>query len=446
MKRLLLLILVYIPMLMPVFADDTDLTSLKEDRTRTLRYGIDDEVIEVITEIRKEKDNSYNDVLLEILSSSSNSKIQLPILEFFEQQKTDIASDFVLSLLKNATEDYEVDSKVLSAAISYCGTLKIVSSAEYLYKLSDFKDKSVAASAIKNLGKTGNKDYADQFLNKIKDNEYEDDETELRESAILLMGDLKYEPAVDTLLDIVKDDSYSKVARRYACDSLGKIGDEKAIPVLKGLLNDPDSILRSYALSSLANFKEDEIETILIQALRDSYWRIRVAAAKALAERKANGAIDILIYKAEKDPEPNVKNAAMDALAVIGGNKAWSFLSDFYSSDHNSDLFRSYALSSLLKEKPEKAVDAMKKVFDSEFDKENSWIFNYTCNSLSTTESTSLEWFYNKMLDHKNYIIRIYAIRGIKLNKVLTLYGRVKEIADNDNENKVLRKVAASLQ
>jgi hypothetical protein len=247
------------------------------------------------------------------------------------------------------------------------------------------------------------------------------------------------------LIDIVQDDSYSSVSRRFACDSLGRIGDEQAIPVLKNLLNDPDSILRSYVLTSLAYFENEEIEEILIQSLRDSFWRIRVAACKALSERKSSASVDILIYKAEKDPEPNVKKAAMSALAIIGGNKAWDFLSDYYANKKNSDVFRSTALSVLLDEKAGKITDSMKIVFEEEWEKDTSWIFNYTCKSLSTTESDVLEWFYNKMLDHKNYIIRIYAVRGIRLNNVLSLYGRVKEIADNTDENQQLRKEASSL-
>ena len=294
------------------------------------------------------------------------------------------------------------------------------------------------------LGKTGDTGFAEKFLQRIQDDDFEDDEDSLKESSILLMGELKYKPSVLTLIDIVQDDGCSKVARRYACDSLGKIGDEQAIPILKDLLNDPDSILRSYVLTSLAYFDTAEIETILTQSLRDSYWRIRVAACNALSERKSTSAIDILIYKAERDPEANVKKAATSAIARIGGTKGWNFLIDFFADKKKSDVYRSVSLSAMLKEKPEKITDALKTVFEEEWEKESSWILNYACKELSTTESGSFRWFYNKMLDHKNYIIRIYAVRGIRVNNVVSLYGKVREIADNEDENKQLRKEAAS--
>ena len=274
------------------------LTSVKEDRIRTLRFGIDDEVVDVITSIRSEKDESYNEELLDILVLTGNTKIKLPILSFFEEQESDIAAEYTLSVLRDAADDYDVDEKVLTASISYSGTIKNIDSVEFLYKLSQFNKPMIAAAAIRTLGKTGDTTYAEKFLERLQDDDFEDDEVELRESSILLMGELKYEPAVITLIDIVQDDSYSSVARRYACDSLGRIGDEKAIPVLKDLLNDPDSILRSYVLTSLAYFDNDEIEDIIIQSLRDSYWRIRVAACKALSERKSADSVDILIYKA----------------------------------------------------------------------------------------------------------------------------------------------------
>ncbi|MBI9099286.1 MAG: HEAT repeat domain-containing protein [Spirochaetaceae bacterium] len=435
----------------PIFSEtetdsDTEVfTSLKEDRIRTLRYGIDDEVVEIITSIRNEKNDSYNDELLNILIRTGNTKIILPILSFFEEQESDIAASYTLSVLKDAAEDYEVNENVLTASISYSGTIKNTDAVEYLYKLSTFNKPSIAAAAIRMLGKTGDTSFAEKFLERLQDDDYEDDEADLRESAILLMGELQYKPAVPTLIDLVQDDSYSAMSRRFACDSLGKIGDEEAIPVLKELLNDPDSILRSYVLTSLAYFDNDEIEEILIQSLRDSFWRIRVAACKALSERGSESAVEILIYKAEKDPEPNVKKAAMAALSVIGGNQAWDFLSGYFGDNKNSDVFRSAALKALLEENASKATDSIKTVFEEEWEKENSWLFNFTCKELSTTESDSLEWFYSRMLDHKNYIIRIYAVRGIRLNNVISLYGRVKEISDNEDENRQLRKEASSL-
>ena len=443
MKYFSILILFFLPSIL--FSDEEDITSIKEDRIRILRYGIDDEVVAVINSIQSEKDYSYNDELLDILIITGNTKIKLPILSFFENQETDIASSYSLDVLKRAADDYDIDQKVLLSAITYSGTIKNLDAVESLFQLSNSNKPVIAAEAIRTLGKTGDITFAEQFLERLQDDDFDDNESSLRESSILLLGELEYKPAVLTLLDIVQDNSYSSVARRYACDSLGKIGDEQAIPVLKELLNDPDSILRSYVLTSLAYFETDEIEEILIQSLRDSYWRIRVAACEALSERKSVNAVDILIYKAERDPEANVKKAAMSALAGIGGNQAWEFLSDYFGDKKNSDVFRSVALSSLLEENAEKLSDPMQVLFEEEWEKESSWLLNYTCKALSTTESNSLHWFYNKMLDHKNYIIRIYAVRGIRLNNVISLYGRVKEISDNVDENQQLRKEAASL-
>lgn len=431
-------------LIFPIYGGDEKISSIHDERTRILRYGIDTEVVEVITAITIEKDNSYNDVFLDIFSHTGNSKIQLKILSFFEQQEDDSALPAVLEILRKATEDYEVNEQVLSESINYCGSLKSGESAEYLYKLSENSSKGIAAAAIRNLGKTGDAMYADKFLKRIQDDDFEDDEQNLLESSILLMGDLKYEPSVLTLIDIAQDDSSSPTARRYSCDSLGKIGDEQAIPVLKELLNDSDSILRSYALSSLAYFEKEEIEPILIQALRDSYWKIRVAAAKALSKRKSEDAVDILIYKAEKDPESNVKKAAMEALSIIGNKECLNFLSSYIDNDQNSDALRSTAINVFLKENASNAVDPLKKLFDEEWEAENSWIFNYTCKELSTTESSGLDWFYRRMLDHKNYIIKIYGVRGIRLNNIVSLYDSVKKLAEDENQHKALRKEAAS--
>ncbi|MCP4162282.1 MAG: HEAT repeat domain-containing protein [Deltaproteobacteria bacterium] len=428
-----------------IFAEDVILSSLKDDRINTLRYGIDDEVVVVINAIKNEKDYSYNNELLDILLATSNSKIIVPILDFFAVQESELATDYTVSMLKKAVDDYIIDEKVLRASIAYSGTAINVDAAKYLYELSNYKNPAIASEAIRMLAKTGDNSFSDKFLERLQDDDFDDNETALRESSILLLGELKYKPSVLTLIDIVQDGSYSIVARRYACDSLGKIGDEQAIPILKELLNDSDSILRSYVITSLAYFETEEIESILIQSLRDSFWRIRVAACKALSDRKTVSAVDILIYKAEKDPEANVKKAAISAIAVIGGDKAWNYISDFITDKKQADVFRATSIAALLKEEPVKISDSLKVIFEDEWEKESSWILNYSCKELSTTESGSFQWFYDKMLSHPNYIIRIYAIRGIRLNNVESLFGKVKDIADNENENRQLRKEAASV-
>ena len=128
----------------------------------------------------------------------------------------------------------------------------------------------------------------------------------------------------------------------YAADSLGKIGDPRALPVLRTMVAENDALIRLYAASALARFGIDEVFPSLVQGLRDENAKVREQSAKALARSlspsQADTAVPILSYKAEFDPESIVRVASIQALGAIGGGDATRTLQKIYSgADHPLD-------------------------------------------------------------------------------------------------------------
>lgn len=260
------------------------------------------------------------------------------------------------------------------------------------------------------------------------------------------MGDLKEPVAVDRLIEILEDENENPTWRRYACASLGKIGDETALPVIEKVLYDEDAMLRSYAVGSLQYFSGSEVVQLLSAALKDSFWRVRVSAAKGLAEMKAAAAAPILIFKAEKDPEMNVRIEAVRALGAIADSQSLDALREFYSKDLTPSALRTLSAEILAEKDLLASIDLFKKVIDKHWGKDSSRILEYTAQILSRTESDHLEEFYARFLDSGELVVMIYGIRGIAKNKVVGLKEAVEKLSGEGNHRSIRKEALAALE
>jgi len=321
--RILLFILMVFLGLTPLSAAEGEekVESLKEERTKILLYGIDSQVSDLIDSLKTEKDTSYSDTLKEILISSANAKLKVKILDFFSETNYTNAYKEAAKLL-GMYEDTE--EEVVLSLIRYLKSYQDNDVLDLLIELADHERDSIAIAAIGALGKSKDTERAGKRLLEL----FEDDEvaTLRKQNILLAFGELRYEPARETLIEIISDPDEDKAMRWYACDALGKIANRDDIPVIKKLLSDKDEILKSYAVSALSRYEGDEIDQILITSLRESSPKIRISATKTLGERKVKDAVPILIFKAEKDPEPKVREEALSALGSIGGRDAYEFL------------------------------------------------------------------------------------------------------------------------
>ena len=116
----------------------------------------------------------------------------------------------------------------------------------------------------------------------------------------------------------------------YACDSLGKIQDDRAIPVLKKAFSEKDALIRAYAAHALASFNLSSVIDVLIQGLKDSNWKVRFHCTTALANKDAIAAVDILKYKAKKDPVDKVRIEAIKTLGEIGTKACFDFIRELF--------------------------------------------------------------------------------------------------------------------
>ena len=414
--------------------------SIREERRETLMYGIDSQVIDVLESLGTEQDTYLLPEVFTVFKVSVNSEIKIACLKLFGELEYRDADDDALAIIENY-EDHNDD--LVLAAIRYMSTGEDERTPAVLAVLLDIPNEIIASVVIEGIGESGKIEHVDMLLERLRNDEYP---SNLKPTIILALGSLGHEKAVEPLMEIVEDRNEDSTWRRYACDALGKIGDPRAIVSLQEVLSSSDAILRSYAVFALGGFEEAEIIPLLIQSLKDSFWRVRISACRSLAAKKANEAIPILVFKAKKDPEMKVREAATTAIGEINNAEGNEILREFYMNELTPQSIRLIALENLIEYNLEDSLESIQKVIQEEWDKKSSKVLERTAYHLSLTESPSLEPVFSRFLSSGEIAIIIYGIRGIERNK----FGQLKEFIENlsaeGNQRSIRQAALAALE
>jgi len=89
-----------------------------------------------------------------------------------------------------------------------------------------------------------------------------------RERIILQLGWSKDPRVVESLIEVLSKDENSNL-RALAAQSLGWVGDKKAIPTLRNSLNDEDKKVQSQAAVALFNLGDESIEPVLMTFVKE---------------------------------------------------------------------------------------------------------------------------------------------------------------------------------
>ena len=444
-KHIFLLLLIVITT--PVISQDSDSSdakkeiSLTEERKRTLRFGIDSEILPVLESVSEEKDSAFVEEVENLFAESFNEKIKIACRVYLKALVEELGLEDVLDIIS----DYENHGTDLVAAVlDYLSSIENEKALELMKVIVEEKnDGKVLLAAIRGLSKAGAEDAAELFIEKYKSGDLG---TALKAELLLAFGRLKSKETIPLLTGIVADDVEEPVLRRYACTALGEIGDPASIDVLLDAYSSDDPIFRNYALNAIGMIEKPETSSILIQALRDDYYKIRITAAEALGERKVKKAVPILVYKAEKDPQIAVRTAAAEALGKIGTDEGIAKLKEFAKGERVNLQVRLSAIEVLIEYQLGKSKQLLKELILKEWDKQNSVILERICRVLSFTEAKGLAEMFELMLDHPTVIVKIHGLRGIRINRIRSLREKVESLAKEGSAASVRKHAASALE
>jgi hypothetical protein len=433
--------------LFPLFSEEEDLSrkevrSIREKREQTLEYGIDSEVLAVISQLKEEENDRYNDTLVEIFTTTSNAGLQEEIISFFAHTEDEGLYQEGRKLILSKWEDLR--SSNLLALIRYLKDYQDEKLSDLFLEIADNPENRSALEAIRALGHSE----GEKYIHRLKELYENSSEKVDRRAAVLdALGERESRESLPLLKDILLDEDQQKSLRWKACSALGKIGGEEALEAIMRVFGDEDPRLRQFAVQALGQFEADDtIVEALISALKDNNWRVRVQAADSLGEIKAKKAVDILIYKAKHDPDVhNVRTAAVRALGKIDSAAAYRTLRELYEDPTVPLEIRGASAEMLIEYDLGGSISTIRKVIEEEWTKNASRLLDYTCKQLSSVKDGSLQNLYAKMLTHPESInIILYGLRGIRNNGLSGLKEEVEKLT-GESTHRSIRSYALSV-
>ena len=128
-------------------------------------------------------------------------------------------------------------------------------------------------------------------------------------------------PAVNCLINILKNANPNLFARDAACRILGMIGKPAVQCLIDALKDNEDYIVRYYAVQALGGIADATALEALIKALGDKEPHVRSAAIAALGKIGDKGALDALEKAARDDDNSSIRIRAKDAIQKINQRK-----------------------------------------------------------------------------------------------------------------------------
>jgi len=334
----------------PVYIFSQD---IEESRRATIKFGTDTEIASLIQTLRNENAEYLDDDLITLTEGTKNQRILTGVFAFFgEREKSGLEE----RALKAVVEREDETNETVLSAIDYLGRIKYAEAVPAIKSLLDTEERRFLSTSFRALGRcsSADPDLADEaaeFLIDYYTNRNPGDEN--RREVLIAIGATGSSKGVELLVDIVSDTNERIPLRIAALDSLSKIGDPEGLDAILICVNTNDPNVRSAAVAALGPFSGEEVNKAILDAFRDSYYRTRIAAAKASRDRVFIEAIPYLRYRAERDETPNVKDEAIRALGEIArissNQEAVDILESLFIERKNPDRVRLISAEMLMK-------------------------------------------------------------------------------------------------
>ncbi|OGS43292.1 MAG: hypothetical protein A2539_03055 [Elusimicrobia bacterium RIFOXYD2_FULL_34_15] len=238
------------------------------------------------------------------------------------------------------------DPGVKISAIDSLGLMREQLATDKIVLALNDKEPQVRQSACVALGYIGEPKTQIALIERVKS----DPSNSVRSQAILILGNMHAQPAVDPLIQLLTDKNLD--IRLLSAEALGKIGDPKASSVIRNCLlnsisemkNETDSNrlnqykrLITISVKALGNLKDVTSEETLTELLDNDEKSIKVSAASALGSIGNKSGLSIAM-KLSEDTDYLIKAQAIEALGNIGDSSAIPALEKIANTDSNSNI------------------------------------------------------------------------------------------------------------
>lgn len=300
-----------------------------------LKYGLEGQITELIDELTKNQDNRFVDGIYDLFQETKSVAVKEKILDYFTKLKDSCLASYAVEIIN---DPYDEKNSIVEKCFKYVSEADIKDANPGLVDLVDKEEDAYFTGALSALGETGGKEEA-LFLADYLDRD--DLNVSQRQALMRVLGRIKAVETWQKISEIAKDENENTFVRMYAAEAIGAMEKPESEDILVELFESNDPNLRTYVIKGISYFNDKKSSDLIIQALRDSQYKVRIEAVSAVGKNRIDKAVPFLIFRCkDKDEQKQVKE------------KCYSVIADLNTSDGNDYLI------SVLKDK--KIGDATK--------------------------------------------------------------------------------------
>jgi HEAT repeat protein len=324
-------------------AEAKDEADTKEKNRETIKFGIDSELSELVQKLIDNEDPRYSDDLYDLFQKTKSPTVREKILDYFTKLEDPCLEDYAVTVLN---DPYEERNSTVEKVFKYTATVKTKAAIPAVVTLLESDNENYFNPALTTLGEIGGEREAEYLVDYL---DRADLTTPQRQALMKVLGKIKAVQTWDALVEIAQDDGENAFVRCYAAEAIGAMKKPESIPILLKLFESPDPNMRCYVLKGISNYDTKEAKDLVVQAIKDAQYKVRLDAIDAAANMKLKDAVPYLIYRAKNDPEAAVKKKAYEKLAAYEDGEADKFLVGQITDKKTSDAVKKQATEALLK-------------------------------------------------------------------------------------------------
>ncbi|MDR2795498.1 MAG: HEAT repeat domain-containing protein [Spirochaetaceae bacterium] len=412
----------------------------------TINYGTDSEILELIKKLRAGSIYYMDDDLITLASKTKNQNIIIGIFSFFAERSQEGLGKIALAIL--AGRDSETPQKI-NAALDYLGAVKEKTALPVIMEIISSDDTGHHNAAIKTLGKIvysedggARTDITEILINYYDNRDPSDD---IRQAIVSAVGGSGGKEAAPFLMKIINGNDQSTPLRMAALESAGKLKNDAALDSIIASASSADPNIRFAAVEALGSFKGDAVDAVILESFRDTYFKTRIAAARAAKARRLKDAIPYLRYRAERDEAGSVKEEAVSALGEMHNPEAEVALLALLEDGKTGDGLRSRCAEILIKNDADQYAEIVISRLDEAKAKNQNALYKGLLKALSFAKTDKVEKLTARLFASKDVTEKFYAL-DLTANNRFTAFRDDVEKLTKDKNSSLSRRANTTLE
>lgn len=311
----------------------------------TFRYGLEEEIVTLIDELTSSEDLRFVEEIYDLFQDTKTPVLKQKILVYFAKLKDPCLEDYAVSIVD---DPYDENKDTVNECFKYISAVDCKEALPCLISLIEKEDEDYFDGALTCVGETGGKEEA-LYLSEYLDRD--DLSVSQRQALMKVLGKIKAVETWEKLSEIAQNEDENSFVRMYATEAIGAMEKPESEPIILKLFESTDPNLRAYVIKGISYFHDEEADNLIIQALRDSQYKVRLEAIKVIAERNLTQTVPNLIYRCkDKNEQASVKEECYKVLTKLNTPEGNEYLVNQITDKKVSDNVKSKIAKYLLKE------------------------------------------------------------------------------------------------